>query len=252
MSVSGVDELFRQLLQHVAADAVVQRVMLGLNWSCVQASGIGLCFSPHDVPRTLDWPGTLVGRSTRDLTSWLLHWHPAEACVGLATLNACVNHDNQLLRDARPLRNSAPVHLRVFEYFRPQLTGKSVVVIGRYPGLEQCWPDIHFHCIERRPQGADLPDTAAEWLLPEADWVFITASSIANKTVHRLLELSRNATVVLMGPSLPWLALWRDYGVDYLAGVRVQDSPALWQVVAEGGGTRLFAAAVEYALLDLA
>jgi hypothetical protein len=244
-------ELYQQLIERVTADVVVQRVMLGLNWTSVQAHDIGLCFSPQDVPRTLDWPGTLVGRSARELAAWLLHWHPAEACVGLATINACVNHDNRLLRDAQTLHNPAPGHLRVFEHFRRQLAGKSVVVIGRYPGLEQCWPDIHFHCIERRPQGNDLPDMAAEWLLPEADWVFITASSIANKTVHRLLTLATDATVVLLGPSLPWLELWGNYGVDYLAGVRVGDANALWQVVAEGGGTRLFAGAVEYALLDL-
>jgi len=54
-----------------------------------------------------------------------------------------------------------------------------------------------------------------------------------------------------MGPSLPWLAGWREFGVDYLAGVRVRDAAAARQVVAEGGGTRLFAEAVEYAVLEL-
>lgn len=232
-------------------EQAVQQVTLGLNWSCVKVTGTGLCFSPQEVPRTLEWPGTLTGRSAHELAAWLLRWHPAEACVGLATLNASVNHHNLLLRDAQPLQNSAPGHLYVFEHFRAQLTRKSVIVIGRYPGLDLLWSDIRFHCIERRPQGPDFPDAAAEWLLPEADWIFITASSIANKTVHRLLALAKDATVVLMGPSLPWLELWGDYGVDYLAGVRVCNPVALQQVVAEGGGTRLFGSAVQYCVLPL-
>ena len=54
-----------------------------------------------------------------------------------------------------------------------------------------------------------------------------------------------------MGPSLPWLYDWRHFGVDYLAGVQVLDADAARQVVAEGGGTRLFQGPVEYALLAL-
>ncbi|MNY47092.1 hypothetical protein D3C86_1823320 [compost metagenome] len=139
----------------------------------------------------------------------------------------------------------------MFAHFRPRLAGQRVVVIGHYPGLERLWHDFPYQCLERNPQDGDLPDSAAEFLLPQADWVFVTASSLANKTLPRLLELSRQARVVLMGPSLPWLEGWRQFGVDYLAGVQVLDASAARQVVAEGGGTRLFAGPVEYALLAL-
>ena len=63
--------------------------------------------------------------------------------------------------------------------------------------------------------------------------------------------ISTQAQVVLMGPSLPWLDGWRRFGVDYLAGVRVADPAGVRRVVAEGGGTRLFAGPVEYALMTL-
>jgi uncharacterized protein (DUF4213/DUF364 family) len=107
----------------------------------------------------------------------------------------------------------------------------------------------NYACIERRDLVDSLPDTASEYLLAEADWVFVTASALANKSLPRLLDLSRGARVVLMGPSLPWLGEWADFGVDYLAGVVVHDPQALWQVIAEGGGTRLFEQAAEYRLL---
>ena len=80
--------------------------------------------------------------------------------------------------------------------------------------------------------------------------MFITASSLANKTLPRLLDLAWGREVVLMGPSLPWVEQWRDFGVTHLAGVATCNNDVLWQVVAEGGGTRLFAEAVEYRLLS--
>ena len=229
----------------------VRRVQLGLNWTSVEVEGSGLCFSPLDVPRTLSWPGTLVGRPACELATWLDHWNMAEAVIGQATVNALINHRNPLLADAQPLQSDAPPHLRVFQHFRSQVKDKKVVVIGRYPFLDQLWADVNYQCVERRPQAGDLPDAAAEKILPDADWVFITASSLANKTLPRLLDLAWGREVVLMGPSLPWIEQWRDFGVTHLAGVAVRDESALSQVVAEGGGTRLFADAVAYHLLSL-
>jgi hypothetical protein len=81
--------------------------------------------------------------------------------------------------------------------------------------------------------------------------VFLTANSIANKTFPRLAELSRNAVTVLMGPSVPWLPGWENYGIDFLAGVNVCDSTTLQTTVSEGGGVRIFDRAVQYHVLDI-
>lgn len=248
-----MNELYDRLLSDLDK-APVERVLLGLNWTLAEVQGaLGFAFSPRQVPRTLSWAGTLRGQSSDQLRPWLLSWDAAESAVGLAVLNASINRPaNPYQQKATPLKQPGiPGHLQVFAHFRPQLEGKKVVVIGHYPKLDQLWSDLPYHCLERHQQGEDLPDAAAEYLLPEADWVFITASSLANKTLPRLLALSRQATVVLMGPSLPWFTGWQDFGVNYLAGVRVLDAPAVSNVVAEGGGTRLFAGPVEYALLGL-
>lgn len=250
-----MNELYDWLLDcatNAVRDEPVQRLQLGLSWTLAEvADGLGFAFSPKLVPRTLGWAGTIKGQPSGELRSWLLSWDAAQAAVGLALVNASVNRSSPCLRQAEPLRSEVPGHLRVFAHFRSRLEGQRVVVIGHYPGLERLWADFPYQCLERHPQDGDLPDTAADYVLPRADWVFITASSLANKTLPRLLELSRQARVVLMGPSLPWLYDWRRFGVDYLAGVRVVDPEAARQVVAEGGGTRLFQGPVEYALLAL-
>ncbi|MHC8286906.1 Rossmann-like domain-containing protein [Pseudomonas sp. XS1P51] len=248
-----MNALYDWLLGSSTHVAPVQRVCLGLNWTLAEvADHQGFAFSPRQVPRTLSWAGTLRGQPSEQLRRWLLSWNDAEAAIGLAVLNACINTADGCAGQATPLRSdTVPGHLRVFSHFGPRLQGQQVAVIGHYPGLEQLWRDVAYDCLERQVQEGDLPDSAAEYLLPQADWVFVSASSIANKTLPRLLELSRHAQVVLMGPSLPWLREWSLFGVNYLAGVRVLDGAAAQQVVMEGGGTRLFAGPVEYALLEL-
>ncbi len=227
-------------------------MLLGLNWSVAEVEGFGICFSPVDPPRTLAFPGTLAGRSVVELTPWIRSFDPCEATVGCAVVNATIHgDDNPCLARSEAMVGRGPPHLRVFEHFAPRLDGAAVVVVGRYPGLDALWQGRSYTCLERRSASGVVPDTAAEYVLPQADWVFLTGSAIANKTLPRLLELSRRATVVLMGPSVPWLPEWADFGVDYLAGVAVRDADRLLQIAGEGGGTRIFEDAVDYRLLPM-
>ena len=207
--------------------------------------------SPGVPTRTLPWPGTLAGRPLHELATWLRSWDPYEATVGMAAVNALWNLGSDLAASAPPLRPAGPANLAVFEHFRIQVAGQRVLVVGRYPGLEGLDLGWDLSVIERSPGTGDHPDPAAEYLLPEADWVFLTATSIVNKTFPRLAELARNARLVLMGPTVPWVEALADWGVDYVAGVRVRDPEGLRATVAEGGGTRLFETGADYCVADL-
>ena len=68
--------------------------------------------------------------------------------------------------------------------------GKRVAVIGRYPGLEAYAGRFDLTVLERQPSDLDLPDAAAEYLLADADWVFMTATTLINKTFPRLADLA--------------------------------------------------------------
>lgn len=235
------------------ASAVIERMSLGLTWTtCRTGVGLGFAMSPGIASRVLAWPGGVAGRTTGEVAAWLESWDPFEATVGLAAANAAINTGaNPLLKEALPLDLEGAGNLAVFRHFRNQLEGKRVAVIGRYPGLDEALSGIDVVVLERAPAGDDLPDPAAEYVLPQVDWVFLTATSLINKTFHRLAALSRNAVTVLMGPSTPWLAEWSDFGIDILAGVEVVDARRAECIAMEGGGTRLFGAGVRYAVLDL-
>ena len=245
---------YELLLDYARTPELVEEVLIGQVWTLCRAGGAGLCMTPQAYTRTLPWAGTLRGKPLAELASWVMRFEPHEAAVGMAAVNAALAGlepplQGQILEPA----GDAPANLAVFEHFRPQLAGRRVVVVGRYPGLHE-WAarhDLRMDVLEREPVAGDWPDPAAEFLLPEADWVFLTASSIPNKTFPRLAELSRDATVVLMGPTTPWIPDLVHFGIDYLAGVEVVAAETLREIVAEGGGVRLFDAAVRYRVAPL-
>ncbi len=255
-------ELYDLLLERVGPAPRVAEVLIGLTWTLCTSHwdqtdslsrlGAGLAMSPGNPTRTLPWPGTLAGRPVQGLAAWLRSWDLYEAAVAMAAVNSVVNPGSALAAAATPLYPTGSANLAVFEHFADRLAGLKVIVIGRYPGLDALEIPWNLTVLERQPGPTDLPDPAAEYLLPEADWVFLTATSIPNKTFPRLAELARDARLVLMGPTTPWLRELAAFHVDFLAGIQVTDPSALRGTVAEGGGTRIFETGVRYAVLDLA
>lgn len=243
-----------ELLLGLAARAdPIDEVLIGPIWTlCRAGHGMGLAMSPRLPTRTLPWPGTLCGRPVGELGRWVLDWEPYAATVGMAALNAA-------LAPLAPPPSVAvappvilPANLAVFEHFLPQIADRKVVVVGRYPGLEKLRDHCRLTVLERNPSDGDLPDPACEFEIPRAEWVFLTASSLINKTFPRLAELAGSASLVLVGPTTPWVADLAAFGVDYLAGTEVVDPVALRQTVAEGGGVRIFERAISYRVADLA
>lgn len=239
--------IYEILLDYGNKDTPIEEIIIGLTWTYCQAGGIGLCMSPAIPTRTLSWSGTLVGRSIASLAPWLRSWDAYEATIGLAAINGAINSQSAVMGNSIPLESG---NLAVFEHFLPLIQGQKVAVIGRYPGLTRYEQQMELTVIERQPNERDLPDPASEYILPRCDWVFLTATSIVNKTFPRLVELSQNAKLVLMGPTVPWLVEFAAMGIDYLAGVAVTHPLALKQTIAEGGGVRIFDTGVQYRLLE--
>jgi len=250
----AIHPVYDLLLERAASTSLVAEVLIGLTWTlCQVENGLGLAMSPSIPTRTLPWSGTLTGKQASELATWILSWNPYEATVAMAAINAVINADNPLMQSAKPIPvDKMPANLAVFEWFKPMLKNQRTVVVGRYPGMERYADEFDISVLERQPGEGDLPDPACEYVLPDADWVFLTASSIPNKTFPRLAELARNAKFVLMGPTVPWLSELSGFGVDYLAGIRIGHPEKLRQAIAEGGGTRIFECGARYCVADLA
>jgi uncharacterized protein (DUF4213/DUF364 family) len=243
--------IYELLLDYCSTETVADRLLIGLVWTMCQSSNtIGLSMSPQFATRTLSWSGDLAGKSLIDLAAWILEWEPYQASVAMSAINTCLN--TRAMPDSIALDNRAEdTNLTVFEYFLPQLSGKNVVVVGRYPGIERYQDQIALTILEKEPGIGDYPDAACEHLIPGADWVFLTASSIPNKTFPRLAELATHAKTVLMGPTTPWLPQLHEFGINYLAGIEVTEPETLYRTIAEGGGKRIFSKGLRYRIAEL-
>jgi hypothetical protein len=169
----------------------------------------------------LESSGDLAGKSALELARRITSWEPLEASLGLAALNSLIE----------PVGEPG----NTFEHALALAAGKTVTVIGRFPAndrIAQVAGQVHF--LEIEPEDGELPAYACEEVIPKSDLVVITATTLINHTLPRLLELSRHATAIVLGPSTPMNDVLFRYGADILGGVRVRDADALVSSVIQG------------------
>ncbi|HEX2037955.1 MAG TPA: DUF364 domain-containing protein [Chloroflexota bacterium] len=138
--------------------------------------------------------------------------------VGAAALNALLAA--QLRATQLPLGDENGLHLLTQES-----RGRRLAIVGRFPNLAQVRSGAaRSWVLELRPEGDELPASAAAEVLPQADAVGITGSTLANGTLEGLLALCRpDAFVLLLGPTTPLSPVLFEYGVDVLCGTLVED-----------------------------
>ncbi|RLG59076.1 hypothetical protein DRN86_04820 [Candidatus Geothermarchaeota archaeon] len=84
-------------------------------------------------------------------------------------------------------------------------------------------------------------------MLPKADVVIISGTTVVNKTVDHLLELSKGARdIALVGPTTPLAPdVFSKHGVTILSGIIVTNPVRALDVISRGGGTPSLKEAVE-------
>ena len=222
----GPERLYDDLaLGAGAGEGVARRVVVGLNWILVEGpDGVGLAQTPErGGPACKALAGDWSGRPLRDLAALVRSWDPIEAAVGVAAINAHYNRFDLAGETVNGLDalDGDPARL---------------VVIGAFPGLTERLPGARV--VDRRPGPGQYPAEAAQWLLPQAEGVLITASALANRSLPDLLRRCRHAPAVLVGPGAPLTPRLFDYGLTVLSGLVAADPDGLARVVAEGGGAK--------------
>jgi uncharacterized protein (DUF4213/DUF364 family) len=232
-------EIYDALIEAVAPDSTVQACLGGLHWFAVRSEGTGLAMTPREGEACLPQAGGIAGMRTRKLAASLKSWNFHEAALGLAAINSAFNTRTSI-EHSPGMRPGKEPDQDIFTCLLDQLRGKKVAVIGHFRNLERVRAVCDLSILERFPQPGDFPDPACDWILPEQDYVIMTATTLINKTLPRLLELSRNAFVVLAGPSTPLTPRLFEFGIDMLGGLVVEDEAKVWTVVQEGGKHQIF------------
>ncbi|HEX2957743.1 MAG TPA: DUF364 domain-containing protein [Chitinispirillaceae bacterium] len=232
-------ELYDRLIDAIPSDLVIKQCIVGIHWIAVKSTGIGLSMTPPEGPRSLSIAGSIAGKTVREIASLAKSWKPLEAALGVAAMNSYYNAPSTL-ESAWGDISDRQSNISVFAEMIPMVRGKKVAVIGHFPDLGDLEPICTLSVLERKPQSGDLPDPACEYILPLQDLVFITGVTLINKTLIRLLELSRKSQTVLVGPSVPLTPLFMEYGLSLLAGTTVIDDQKICTHVEEGGDRSIF------------
>lgn len=232
-------KLYDELIAAVPEDAVVSECLTGLSWFLVRSAGTGVSMRPGEVNGPVRSAGNIAGMKVRELAGWIKSWNWNEAALGLAAVNSALNAQSAVLGNCGAWLDETKTE-DVFTCLLDELRGKRVAVVGHFQNLERLSAVCELSILERKPMPGDLPDPACEYILGNQDVVIMTATTLINKTMPRLLELSRNARVVVAGPSTPLHPLMFEHGVNLLGGLIVDDERSLWRAVMEGGREELF------------
>ncbi len=172
--------------------------------------------------------GSLHEKPLRELCSFALSEKPLEACLGMAAINASVPTDPSRFRE-----------LNAYDILLQKARGKNLTMVGHFPFADRLKPECN-NCwiLELEPEAGDLPAHAAADVIHDSDIVAITASAFSNHTIDRLLDLSKEKYVMILGPTAPLSEVLFDFGVDAVAGAWVTDIDAALLTISQGASFR--------------
>jgi uncharacterized protein (DUF4213/DUF364 family) len=218
-------------------DGIVTFVSVGLAWTAVAVKiggthQCGLASTLHSHEKNfsrspvLQDAGKMIGMPAKDLARLALSpSNLTEASLGLATINALI-----------PPMSFPGEEINAEEYILRHGADKKVAVIGHFPFVTRMKDKVkQLWVLELKPQEGDMPAEAEPEILPQADIVAMTGTTLTNQTFDGLMSMIRPETLVLMlGPSTPLSSVMFDFGVNVLSGTKVDCVEPVLQAVCQG------------------
>jgi len=237
-------DIYDQLIDAIPEDLTVTEYMIGLHWTIVcSEKGIGLAKTLKG-GKTGEELRYIVGMPLKKLAPHVKSWNMLNASLGLAAINSTLNTSEKVWEITEPSDfekdEISAGKGNVFANNDLSQMYKKVAFVGHIPKLEELKNMCELSILDSNPRPGDYPDAACEFILPEQDLIYITGTAFINKTMPRLLELSRHAKLILLGPSVPISPILFQYGVDAIAGMIVANKELVWQTVQEGGNKNIY------------
>lgn len=206
---------------------VVREIHVCVHWTAVSSKYCGLASTfkeerhPHTGVRDV---GKLTEKSAFDLAQYSRSESLLEASIGMAAINSLIEIDE-----------SRCVEINAYEILAEQGRGKNVAVVGHFPFIGMLRESARkLWVIEKRPLEGDLPEEAAEEILPQCDVVGITGTAFINHTLEDLLAHCEGSFVALIGPTTPLTPILFDHGIDVISGSKVINPQEVIRFMSQG------------------
>lgn len=228
-------KLYDELIEAIPTQIKISDISQTSRWTFVVSGGnIGTAMRFNSQESFLE---SYQSMQIQDVATFIKSWDFEKASLGLAAINSYFNQKYKI----KETFSTERIHFKdAFAQLLDEPNQKKIGMIGHFPFVDR-YPELSktISIFELEPQKGDYPASACEFLLPQMELVFITGSTLVNKTLPRLLELSQNAKTVLVGSSCPLSNCLFNHGIDTLAGTIYNDSLKKLQAKKEVGGLPL-------------
>lgn len=209
------NSIYEELIDGLPEDLYVDEVCCGVSWISARLSsgGVGTAAGFDGKCDCASFSGEEIRKAALAVYSD----DQRTAAAGMSVINAYYNSPSRLSA------LGAAVSCETFCTDGLALEGKTVGMIGHMSrtaaavksAAERLW------IFELNPRDGDLDASEEEALLPKCDLVIVTASALINHTLPRILELSSQADVILLGPTAPMCPLLLNFGISRINGMVV-------------------------------
>lgn len=197
-------------------------------WTAVISKHCGLSSTFRDEGPSHDRGVRDVGNLTRktalELAEYARSKSLLEASIGMATINSLID-----IEESRCIEKNA------FEIILEKGQGRNVAIVGHFPWIPKLREKVkNLWVLEQRLKEGDLPAGEADRILPQCEVVGITGTSFINHTLDGLLNLCKEAYVLLIGPTSPLSPILFDHRIDAICGSKVIDVEKVIRSISEG------------------
>jgi uncharacterized protein (DUF4213/DUF364 family) len=219
--------LLDDLVHQFHEEYTVRDVYTCVHWTAVVTKHCGLAstfHSEHPGHKAVRGTGELRGKPALELVQYAKSDNLLEASIGMATINSLIDVDETRCTEANAL-----------DILISKGQGKNIAVVGHFPWIPKVEAVAKkFWVLEQRPIPGDLPAEMAETILPQADVVAITGTSLINHTIEHLLKLCQQSFIVMVGPTSPLTPILFDWGIDVISGTLVSEPEKVIHYISEG------------------
>lgn len=228
--MSVLDDLLASLVE----DAPVSEVRTCVHWTAVVSKHCGLASTLHYEQHphghmVVRGVGGLHERSALELAQYANSDRLLEASIGMAAINSLLEVDKERC-----------VELNAAAWLAERGCGKKVAIVGSFPfvpGLREKVDELWV--LERHPAKGEWGPEETSDIIPRADVVAITGTSLINHTFEDLLGLCRpDSCIMVLGPTTPLSPVLFDYGVEVISGTKVVHTDLVLHLISQGATFR--------------
>jgi len=243
-----MNDVLSDIINSLDNDSAVRDVRICLRATLVASKGLGVSYNfPLEARCEASSPsariknsGYLIAMPAIELAKYALSNSLLEASVGVAAINSIVSANIENASE----ENGTNIIMSIAK-------NKRVAMIGHFKFAHKLKSVAkNLDILELKPQTGDLPASKAKTVIPKADVVIFTGTTLVNHTFDELANMAKNSFNIMLGPTSIMSPILFDYGINAICGVTFTNEEAAIRHISEGGSVRSLKGAKQITMLS--